>query len=85
VPRQRHAGRRSNPTINLGVQVCEPNDPEEGIYGKPGQFRGACSLVWIGHRVPNPVVEGSNPSTPDPPRGSDTILPLTEVLTSCDN
>ena len=28
----------------------------------------ARSLVWIGHRVPNPAVEGSNPSAPGWPR-----------------
>ncbi len=35
-----------------------------GLSAKSGNSVGARSLAWIGHRVPNPAVEGSNPSAP---------------------
>jgi hypothetical protein len=53
------------------VQV-ESRSPRSDCFASPknkssalGRVLGACSLVWIGHRVPNPVVGGSNPPTPE--------------------
>jgi hypothetical protein len=51
-----------------------------GLCAKSGSTSGARSLAWIGHRVPNPAVEGSNPSAPEPSWDSSGMRRADDVL-----